>query len=91
MRCVYRTSIPVDDRVHELVLTGPILHVATRWVDVVEVWHLHDDVLPERVELVRVAGTGHALPDDVGGHLGTAVGAGGQLVWHLFGCAPPVD
>jgi len=84
MRAVYRTEIPVDDRVHDLKLTGPILHVASRNYHVVEVWHLHDDEQPATVLPVRVYGTGHQLGDEVDEFLGTALAAGGHLVWHLF-------
>lgn len=92
-RTVYRYEIPVDDGVHELEFTGPILHVAARREDTVEVWHLHNPGEPARTRYFRVHGTGHPVPD--GKHVGTAltparvvmgsvVTPPGQFVWHLF-------
>jgi hypothetical protein len=84
VRAVYRTRIPVDDAAHDLVLTGPILHVATRELTAVEVWHLHDDTVPSSTTRVRVFGTGHPLSSDAGVWVGTAIVPGGAVVWHLF-------
>jgi len=79
---VYRYTVPVDDRWHTLDLTGPIVHVDCRRPDLVEVWALAG-AEPERPRTLRVFGTGHPLPDDVT-YVGTALAAGGALVWHLF-------
>lgn len=62
---VLRTEIPVDDEWHTVDLGGPVLHVATRSADVVEVWHL---ARPQRAidatgpRAFRVFLTGQALP-----------------------------
>lgn len=82
MTRVLRHEIPVDDAVHELVLRGPILHVATRRPDVVEVW-VQDEERTRGVRLL-VVGTGQPWPDNAV-HFGTAIAPGGALVWHLLG------
>lgn len=78
---IYRYEVPVDDRWHRLVLTGPILHVASRRPEVVEVWALANDHRPEVCEL-RAFGTGQPLPADAHRYVGTALV--GRLVWHLY-------
>ncbi len=83
MRRVLRELVPVDDQVHELAVTGPIVHVAARREDAVDVWWVYDSDVPERVLLVRVFGTGHLVPAGPE-YLGTAVTPSGRLVWHLF-------
>ncbi|GIF08696.1 DUF7352 domain-containing protein [Actinoplanes siamensis] len=81
-RTIYRSAIPVDDGQHVLDLTGPIVHVATRSEDYVEVWHIHNPGEPADARTFRVYGTGH--PDVEGVHVGTAVTPSGRLVWHLM-------
>ena len=85
MRQVFRTAIPVDDTWHTVVLSGPILHVATRFEDQVEIWHLHNPGLVEFPRTFRVFGTGHHIDEDAGKHIGTAITPNdGRFVWHLF-------
>lgn len=85
MRHVYRTAIPVDDQWHTLYLSGPIVHVATRGEDYIEVWHIDDTSNGKPVgRAFRVVGTGHALAPALATHVGTAVTPSGNLVWHLF-------
>lgn len=79
---VLRHEVPVDDRWHALQLSGPIVHVASRNPRSVEVWAIAT-AAPSVTRGFRAFGTGQALPPDVQ-HVGTAVTAGGQLVWHLF-------
>lgn len=79
---VLRYGIPVDDRWHALQLSGPIVHVATRDPNLVELWAINTNE-PPSTRGFRVFGTGQPLPPDVA-HIGTALTAGGQLVWHLF-------
>jgi hypothetical protein len=79
---VYRYEVPVDGRWHELDLSGAVLHVASRRPDVVDLWALHSGG-PTLRRRFRVFGTGHPLPDGVC-HVGTALAAGGELVWHVF-------
>lgn len=81
---IYRYEVPVDDRWHTLELTGAVLHVASRRPELVEVWAIAGTMTPRRMEF-RVFGTGHPLPDDRGDYQGTALAAGGRLVWHLYG------
>jgi hypothetical protein len=90
MTAVHRYEIPVDDQTHQISLTGDVLHVATRRVDVVEVWALAGS-RPPQTHHVRVVGTGHRLTAGAGrlaAYWGTAIVPGGALVWHLFEVQP---
>ena len=80
--CVCRYDLPVDDQWHELGLSGAVLHVASRHPEVVTLWALHSGgpLLPRSF---GVFGTGQVLPPDAR-HAGTALAAGGALVWHVF-------
>lgn len=82
-RRVYRYELPVDDAWHELLLTSPPHHVAARDPRTVELWALHDDDAPELVMSFRVVGTGQELPVPATRIVGTALAAGGSLVWHV--------
>lgn len=82
MTRVLRHEVPVDDTVHLVLLAGPILHVAARERDVVEVW-VQDKERDRPVRLL-VVGTGQRWPDGAI-HLGTALVPGERLVWHLLG------
>lgn len=79
---ILRHEVPVDDRWHTLGLSGPVLHVGTRRPDVVEVWALATSG-PSLNRHFRVVGTGQPLPDGAVRHIGSAITAGGALVWHL--------
>ncbi|MBM0235939.1 hypothetical protein JNW88_00355 [Micromonospora sp. ATA32] len=91
---ILRFEVPVDDRWHILTLPGPIVHIATRRPDVVEVWATTDGCYPQEHDL-RVYGTGEPYPADCGNvcHVGTAIAPGGALVWHLMQRGPnrPAD
>jgi hypothetical protein len=77
---IYRYEVPVDDKWHEVALSGDIVHVASRRRGVVEFWvHQTHSGLVARV--FRVYGTGHPLPAGMI-HRGTALD--GPLVWHLM-------
>jgi hypothetical protein len=88
---IFRYEVPVDGDWHDLELHGPVLHVACRKADVVELWAAHRDTpltagaarIPQRFTVV---GTGHALPvhESHWLHVGTAIAPGGELVWHLI-------
>lgn len=78
---ILRVEIPVDDCWHAEEFRGPIVHVATRYPEVVEVWFLNDPGAEPRIRELTVVGTGHPIPD--GRHVGTAIAPGGRLVWHL--------
>lgn len=78
---VFRYDVPVDDEWHGFNLTGEVLHVGARRLDVVEFWALAIDALglEPRRRLFRVYGTGQPAE---GTYVGTAVHP--ALVWHLF-------
>ncbi len=82
MISIFRYEVPVDDRWHSIDLQGGIVHVAARQPDVVEIWaeHCHNWT-GKLTRRFRVYGTGQ--PDVEGTHIGTAIAAGGRLVWHL--------
>jgi hypothetical protein len=80
---IYRYEVPVDDQWHGHDLGGDILHVDARNPYIVEFWALHGGGSTVR-RVFRAFGTGQPLPDDHGRHIGTAVTAGGALVWHLM-------
>lgn len=78
---VFRYEVPVDDTWHDITLTGPILHVASRnYLKVVYFWALAGVGSPYTARL-RVYGTGHPIPLDAV-YRGTAIAE--PLVWHLF-------
>jgi hypothetical protein len=87
---VLKYTIPVDDYGHAV--TGrfthplaPFAHVACQdGPDSVQVWAetVTDDVA-ETTRALQVYGTGHPVPDKAW-FVGTAVAAGGRLVWHLY-------
>jgi hypothetical protein len=83
VRWVLRHEVPVDDTWHDVRLPGPVVHIATRRPDVVEIWTLHTDGGPEVTRTFRVYGTGQPITDAVR-HVGTAIVPGGALVWHLM-------
>lgn len=82
---VFRYEVPVDDRVHGLQLSGPIVETACRSRGLVEMWAL-TDVEPPRRRYFRVYGTGHLVTAEPAlvFHRGTVLD--GELVWHLFEC-----
>lgn len=82
MRAVYRYEIPVDDHWHTVDLSGPVLHVAAREPETVELWAVHGAEQPQP-RTFRVFGTGQPLDDRAPTHVGTAL-AGAGLVWHLW-------
>ena len=79
---VHRYTVPVDDHWHRLELPGPVLHVATRDPQVVELW-CEVRVAPAAPVRLRVFGTGHPIPDEAV-YVGTALSPFGGLVWHLY-------
>lgn len=84
-RFIYRYQVPVDDEVHAIQISGPVLYVACRDHRVVEFWAENGH---EEREFI-VVGTGHPLP--VGfEHVGTAISPAGTLVWHLMVRSLPV-
>lgn len=86
-RAIHRYEVPVDDTWHSVVMTGEILHVAARELEVVEVWAFAGDYSPVTLEL-RAFGTGQPIPSGYGGvplrHVGTALVRNSGLVWHVL-------
>lgn len=78
---ILRYKVPVDDQWHQLDLPGPIMHVATRRPDVVELWT--STVGDAATRYFRVFGTGHEMPLNAA-YVSTAIVPGGALVWHLM-------
>lgn len=89
---IYRHEVPVDDCWHEIELTGPIIHVAARRPETVEFWAIHDASLPVTVPSFLVVGTGQPIESWGASkphrYVGSAVTAGGALVWHLLANGP---
>ncbi len=82
MTQILRYEVPVDDEWHAVRLQGDIVHVAARRPDVVEFWAEHHGNKGFEVDRrFRVYGTGQPCVEGV--HVGTAIAAGGALVWHL--------
>jgi hypothetical protein len=80
---VFRFEVPVDDQWHEVRVNTDPVHVAARKADVVEFWALVTENAPQIARRFRVFGTGHPIPRGCW-HRGTAIAAGGALVWHLL-------
>jgi hypothetical protein len=83
-RTILRQLIPVDDQWHELSLTGPIVHVATRHEDAVEIWFIEDPAQPVTEHAFRVVATGQPLAPALANYVGTAITPSGRYVWHLM-------
>lgn len=82
-------SVPVDDSSHEMG-TGQVLKVACQHDhESVQVWTLEDETTLARApRSARAFATGQPLPGAAMAHIGTALAADGQLVWHLFEVLP---
>lgn len=83
-KTIYRHNVPVDGQWHTIALTGDVVFIATRHVDLVEVWSMHDDDRPLVTREFQVFGTGQLLPDDEQTVYVASTLAGQYLVWHLF-------
>lgn len=83
-RKIFRYVLPVDDAWHTLDLTGPILHVATRGADFVEVWAMVQPGVDPVGRAFRVVGTGQSFPPALAFYIGTAITPDGRLVWHVM-------
>lgn len=79
---IIRWVVPVDDAPHDYPMNGAIVHVASRSDSTVTFWTL-DSGGPKRDRVFQVVGTGQPYPADWK-HRGTALAAGGALVWHLM-------
>lgn len=81
-RRILKWTIPVDDHDHPIGI-GAIVHVDVQGqrADLVQVWTDEWDT-GGRVVSARVYGTGQPIPED-GEILGSALAAGGALVWHV--------
>ena len=88
-KTVWRYVVPIMDSPtkYDLDENAKILHVDTKLLDVsaaVTFW-AEVDRYPSNTtpRYFRVFGTGHSIPDHAT-HIGTCLGAGGDLVWHLY-------
>jgi hypothetical protein len=86
-RRMFRYTVPVDDRSHELALAGDPVAVAAASDGVVEFW-AEDHGEPKAIRDFRVFGTGHPLPD-AAQWVGTCPRTESGLVWHLYEMEPP--
>jgi hypothetical protein len=83
-RCMYRYTVPVDDRPHLVLLTSSPVHVANgRTLDEVEFWAEHVSGAPEVARAFQVFGTGHPLPENAR-YVGTGPRTREGIVWHLY-------
>lgn len=79
---VLKWNVPVDDETHEIG-GGPVCFVGCQSrSDIVQVWTIEDPTAPSW-RRVGVFGTGQPVTAR-GPFLGTAIAAGGFLVWHVF-------
>lgn len=90
-RIVAKWPVAVDDTPQK-VGGGEVVHVACQYLhrpNVVTIWTIEprnpDAASPKRT--VQVYGTGQPLPS-FAKPLGTAIAAGGDLVWHLMELPP---
>jgi hypothetical protein len=87
-RRVLKFNFPVDDRWYPQSHPpgSTPCHVACQYdARSVQVWVVEPTVGRELVPYeYRIFGTGHPVDDDSAEYVGTAVAAGGQLVWHVF-------
>jgi hypothetical protein len=84
-RRILRYEVPVDSDWHVLDLPrGPIVHVAARMPDIVEFWLLDQGDGLVLTRAFQIFGTGQPIPPAAAEHRGTAITAGGSLVWHLM-------
>lgn len=88
MKRVLKYTVPVDGQWHEIGV-GDIAFVACQnSADTVQVWVVEDSEAnasspSNYVPRARVHGTGHPVEDDAH-YAGSALAAGGSLVWHVF-------
>lgn len=94
-RAVYKYNVPVDGATHLFVIPGPstLIHVDCQGAsDVVQFWTEVPIDTPHGDHdhrLFQVFATGQVIPEDddpsrYWKHVGSALTAGGALVWHLY-------
>ncbi len=76
---VFKEDVPVNDRWHERAGIAPLC-VGSQSDHTVTFWRSATDTTTREY---CVFGTGQAIPGDAE-YVGTAIAAGGLLVWHLF-------
>lgn len=58
------------------------------WVDVQQgqpcIWARVNPAAPRENKRIRIFGTGHPMPDELGDYVGTFMMKGGALVFHLY-------
>lgn len=89
MKTIHRYVVPANDLPHQIELTGPIVHVATRAEVHVELWAVVDPEAAPTAHAFQVIGTGHPMPEGARTVVGTAVTPSGRLVWHLVELGGP--
>ena len=78
---VLKWSVPVDDKFHSIGSGKVVLTECQYGPDTVQVWTEEKGEPVERS--AKVIGTGQEAPDFTE-HVGSAVTAGGTLVWHVY-------
>ena len=83
-RTVWKFALPVTDPTLQMQSGAQVLSIGpSEMPDVIWLWaEVDPEAEPETREFV-VAGTGHPLPRDRGGFIGTVQAAHG-LVWHVW-------
>lgn len=85
---VFKYIIPMEDKpVIAMPVGAEILSLAVQ-CELLCLWALVDPDAPMGARKFRVAGTGHAIHHELGRFVGTALQAGGELVWHVWEIAP---
>lgn len=84
MKTVFKYNFTPDDIV-ELQLPGgaTILHCAEQY-GYMCLWALVDPTAPLETRRIRMAGTGHPIPEAKVRHINTIVMHNGSLVFHFF-------
>lgn len=85
MITIWKTALAVA-RVQDIQLPqgAEYLHVAAQDNQIC-IWYRCDDTQPLQPRTISVVGTGHAAPPFIEArHLGSALLAGGSLVFHVF-------
>lgn len=84
MKTVFKYEVPLYDHVTMKLPAGAeLLHFGNQR-EVPMLWALVDPSAATVERNFRVAGTGHAVEEEIVRHIGSAQFGGGELVFHLF-------
>lgn len=85
MRTVWKWTVPLDGKVIGMPVGAYIVHVAAQFnqADSVQFWAEVDDDHACQDRRFTVVGTGEVF-DPSAIYVGTAIGANGGSVWHLY-------